>query len=56
MKTLSALGRFLAMAGLFVLLVVMIPLAWIVDRLNGGTLTVAEWAADKFEELRAVRS
>lgn len=56
MKTLSALGRYSAMAGLLVLLAVMIPLAWIMDRLNAGSLTVAEWAADKFEELRAVKS
>jgi hypothetical protein len=53
MKTaLSALGRFSAIGGLCLLILVLIPIAWATMWANDGALSLAEWALEKADELR----
>lgn len=49
--TLSAWVRWPAIFGLGVVLVIFGPLAWLFQRLTGGSLAIAEWASAKIDEL-----
>jgi len=47
--------RLLAIFGLYIVLSLAIPLAWVFDKLSGGSLTVAEKAKAKLAELRGAK-
>ena len=49
--TLSAWVRWPAIFGLGVVLVIFGPLAWVLQKLTGGSLAIAEWASAKIDEL-----
>lgn len=51
-NTPSAWVRSLAAAGLCLSLAFLIPLAWIFDKLTGGSLCAAEWAKARLADLR----
>lgn len=50
-RTLAAWGRWSAVIALWAALALLIPIAWISERVNGGSLRAAEWARAKIDEL-----
>jgi len=52
-SALRNLARWSALSALALLLIVAVPLNALLSVMNGGTLGVVAWAADRWHELRA---